>query len=187
MCPPLTGSLIPPLQAFAVGVRYFAWVDYDGRSGNLEVYLGANASKPSAPSIVGRVNVSDILQSPAAYAAFTGGTSQYWQWPNEHQYIYNLSLQATTPAQVSSRPITPVNSCSWNGTSVRCPGFAGTQGLVRVGSASVGQGPEFPMDLEYWGVQVLYETHYAHYELARYIRIRFPFFLPGTCCRVFAC
>lgn len=139
-----------PSQAFLVGVRYYAWVDYDSRSGNLEVSVSANASKPSAPSVVGRVDVAGILQSQTAYVAFTGGTSNYWQWPNEHHYIYSLGFQATSPSQVSNRALTIPNSCTWNATSVRCPGFAGTQGLLRVVDAHPGQGPDFPLDLEYW-------------------------------------
>nr|WP_253298209.1 S-layer homology domain-containing protein [Paenibacillus sp. MSJ-34] len=63
-----------PKIVLANGKTYYAWIDYDGASSNVKVYLNDLASKPDEPLInAENINLKDIFNDAnAIYTGFTG-------------------------------------------------------------------------------------------------------------------
>ncbi|MCM2369297.1 DUF4347 domain-containing protein [Rhodopirellula sp. ICT_H3.1] len=75
------------------GERYYAWVDYNGVSNNLSVYLSATPDKPALASMKATVDLSDVV-GDAAYVGFTAATGGL---ENSHR-IRNWTLDQQAPA-----------------------------------------------------------------------------------------
>lgn len=56
------------------GQVWYAWVDYDGSTQNLEVRLSQTSSRPALPLLTRTMDLPAILQQPDAYVGFTAGT-----------------------------------------------------------------------------------------------------------------
>jgi glucose/arabinose dehydrogenase len=74
------------------GRRYYAWVDYNGVSDNLSVYLSATATKPTLALIKTTVDLGSIVGN-SGYVGFTAGTGGL---SNSHR-ILNWSLDQQAP------------------------------------------------------------------------------------------
>ncbi len=73
------------------GTQYFAWVDYNGGSNTLAVYLSTTSAKPAFAVLVTQVQLEQIVGS-AAYVGFTAGN---YDLPNYHRVSsWNFSLDA---------------------------------------------------------------------------------------------
>ncbi|MCE0450685.1 S-layer homology domain-containing protein [Brevibacillus sp. AF8] len=70
-----------PKFVLANGNTYYAWIDYDGASSNVKVYLNDSASKPSDPLInANGINLKGIFgDTKGIYAGFTGSTSSWYE------------------------------------------------------------------------------------------------------------
>ncbi|HWI64209.1 MAG TPA: L-type lectin family protein [Symbiobacteriaceae bacterium] len=56
------------------GQVWYAWIDYDGSTQNLEVRLAQNSTRPAAPLLSRNMDLPAILEQPNAYVGFTAGT-----------------------------------------------------------------------------------------------------------------
>lgn len=74
-----------------------AWIDYDGSSDRLEVFVSENATRPDTPAMSQTVELDAIVGSQA-YVGFTAGTG--WR-TNEHG-IANWSFNAETVSDGST-------------------------------------------------------------------------------------
>ncbi|MFA4133844.1 MULTISPECIES: S-layer homology domain-containing protein [unclassified Brevibacillus] len=70
-----------PKFVLANGNTYYAWIDYDGASSNVKVYLNDSGSKPSEPLIdANGINLKGIFgDTKGIYAGFTGSTSSWYE------------------------------------------------------------------------------------------------------------
>jgi hypothetical protein len=65
---------VPFATRFNNGAIWNAWVDYNGASHQLDVRVGASATRPAAPFTSANVDLSTVLGSPNAFVGFTSGT-----------------------------------------------------------------------------------------------------------------
>jgi len=79
------------------GTDKFAWVEYDGSSNVLTVYVSETNSKPSEPLIETDIDLSSLV-GDQAYAGFSAGTGGLY---NNHD-VLSWSLNAGVPV---SRPV----------------------------------------------------------------------------------
>lgn len=56
------------------GADWFAWVDYDGANGLLEVRLSQTSARPGAATLSRNANLVDVLGQTTAFIGFTSGT-----------------------------------------------------------------------------------------------------------------
>jgi hypothetical protein len=74
------GNLGSPLGAQTVANRlndgnlWYAWVDYDGNTDNLEVRLGNSATRPASALLSTNVDLTTVLGGTNAYVGFTSAT-----------------------------------------------------------------------------------------------------------------
>ncbi|OUQ87019.1 hypothetical protein B5G50_18960 [Brevibacillus brevis] len=70
-----------PKFVLANGNTYYAWIDYDGASSKVKVYLNDSASKPTDPLIdANGINLKQIFGGTnGIYAGFTGSTSSWYE------------------------------------------------------------------------------------------------------------
>lgn len=109
------------------GQVWYAWVDYDGGTQNLEVRLAQNPTRPVAPLLSRNMDLPAILEQPDAYVGFTAGTGcggndhdiRSWTFTNTYNPIeicplgftweapldgagaYNMANGATLPIEFS--------------------------------------------------------------------------------------
>jgi hypothetical protein len=65
-------------NTFNDGNVWYAWVDYEGVSQNLEVRLSEIPVRPLAPTLAASVNLPSILGGTKAFVGFTGATGTGW-------------------------------------------------------------------------------------------------------------
>jgi Legume lectin domain len=65
-------------NAFNDGNIWYAWVDYEGVSQDLEVRLSEIPVRPLAPALQVGINLSSILGGTNAFVGFTGATGAGW-------------------------------------------------------------------------------------------------------------
>lgn len=74
------GNLSSPLGVQTVANRlndgnlWYAWVDYDGNTDNLEVRLGNSATRPASALLSTNVDLTTVLGGTNAYVGFTSAT-----------------------------------------------------------------------------------------------------------------
>ncbi|HZG82207.1 MAG TPA: Ig-like domain-containing protein, partial [Brevibacillus sp.] len=87
-----------PKFVLANGNTYYAWIDYDGASSNVKVYLNDSASKPSDPLIdANGINLKQIFgDANGIYAGFTGSTSS---WFESHEVLSWYFVNDFAPIQ----------------------------------------------------------------------------------------
>ena len=68
------GPYVHITPAMNNGNIWYAWVDYNGATSNLEVRLSTNNIRPLAPTLANTVNLLDYLHTTNAYLGFTAGT-----------------------------------------------------------------------------------------------------------------
>lgn len=56
------------------GADWYAWVDYDGANGLLEVRLSQTSTRPGAATLSRSANLVDVLGQTTAFIGFTSGT-----------------------------------------------------------------------------------------------------------------
>ncbi len=75
-----SGSLAGPLDVEPVATRmnegdiWYAWVDYNGVTKDLEVRLGDSTTRPASPFVEANVDLPLILGNTTAFVGFTSGT-----------------------------------------------------------------------------------------------------------------
>ena len=71
------------------GNRYYAWVDYNGDSNNLAVYISRTSEKPVLAVLKTNIDLNQIV-GPSAYVGFSAGN---FDFPNSHRIAsWNFSL-----------------------------------------------------------------------------------------------
>ncbi|NND96321.1 MAG: hypothetical protein HKN47_03205, partial [Pirellulaceae bacterium] len=117
------------------GDVYHAWVDYDGSSDTLSVYVSQDSTKPSTPVV--QTNVA--LESFVGDQFFAGFTASNWDRPNAHR-ILSWSLNLETPDVDPPGGIDAISIADSTITVFENDGFATVQ-LVRggdlVGAATI--------------------------------------------------
>ena len=86
------------------GAIWYAWVDYDGDTDNLEVRLAQESLRPAAAILSYAVDLTGILGTENAYIGFTSGTGaaggdhdiRSWEFRSEFAPITNVIPEPTT-------------------------------------------------------------------------------------------
>jgi glucose/arabinose dehydrogenase len=84
------------------GQLHTAWIDYDGLTDQLNVYVG-DAAKPGQATLSTTIDLTSVVGNQA-YVGFTGGTG----FIGAQQEIFNWSLQAANPRAAAPPPAVPV-------------------------------------------------------------------------------
>jgi Domain of unknown function (DUF4347)/Legume lectin domain/PA14 domain/Glucose / Sorbosone dehydrogenase/Calx-beta domain len=84
------------------GQLHTAWIDYDGLTDQLNVYVG-DAAKPGQATLSTTIDLTSIVGNQA-YVGFTGGTG----FIGAQQEILNWGLQAANPQAAAPPPAVPV-------------------------------------------------------------------------------
>jgi glucose/arabinose dehydrogenase len=82
------------------GQPIFAWVDYNGNTNDLSVFMASSSVKPNAPILTTSVDLADLVGSQA-YVGFTAATGGL----NNTHSILNWQLNTDVPPQ--TEPPTP--------------------------------------------------------------------------------
>lgn len=67
-------ALAPVATPMDTGIPFFAWVDYDGNTDNLEVRLSTANVRPLSPLLTHNVDLVNVLGQTNAFVGFTSGT-----------------------------------------------------------------------------------------------------------------
>ncbi|MGF1633016.1 MAG: PQQ-dependent sugar dehydrogenase [Phycisphaerae bacterium] len=82
----------------------FAWIDYDGITNTLAVYVADADAKPVVPALTHRIDLFSEVGSQA-YAGFTAASG--WAF-NQHEVLsWSMDLAAVTPPTNPTDPTTP--------------------------------------------------------------------------------
>eukprot|EP01114_Cavostelium_apophysatum_P003474 TRINITY_DN1337_c0_g1_i2.p1 TRINITY_DN1337_c0_g1~~TRINITY_DN1337_c0_g1_i2.p1 ORF type:complete len:344 (-),score=13.71 TRINITY_DN1337_c0_g1_i2:83-1114(-) len=73
------------------GRLWWAWVDYNGFVGIIEVRVATSNIRPTAANLIRAVNLTDVLQTPDAYVGFTASTGRYYQAHSIHSWYFTTS------------------------------------------------------------------------------------------------
>ncbi|CAI7930318.1 unnamed protein product [Closterium sp. NIES-54] len=96
LSPHLPASL-PSHQAFPLNTQQFAWVNYEGASQTLNVFLGGSSKvKPGVPTLTAHVDIETLLGATSASVGFTGGTWWGQDMASERHIIHQLSFVGGT-------------------------------------------------------------------------------------------
>ncbi|HWI51269.1 MAG TPA: L-type lectin family protein [Symbiobacteriaceae bacterium] len=91
------------------GQVWYAWIDYDGNTQNLEVRLSQNSARPAAPLLARNMDLPAILEQPDAYVGFTAGTGcggndhdiRSWTFTNTYNPIDDCPVGLTWDAPLN--------------------------------------------------------------------------------------
>ncbi|MBB3208041.1 glucose/arabinose dehydrogenase [Rhodopirellula rubra] len=78
------------------GGRYYVWVDYNGVSDNLSVYLASTPDKPALALMKATVDLADIV-GDTGYVGFTAGTGGLDNSHRIHQWTLDQQAPALDP------------------------------------------------------------------------------------------
>lgn len=123
------GSAASPINLNSGAIGY-AWVDYDGITNTLRVYVSEKNQKPTTPTLVRNIDLAAVLGN-RFYAGFTASN---YNLPNAHQ-IVSWSMNLDQPVDPSNNgPAT----FALQSTQVTVNESAGEAivGVVRTGNAS---------------------------------------------------
>jgi len=98
------------------GHVWYAWIDYSGVRGLLEVRLSESPFRPPAATLAAIVNLPGILGTNNAYVGFTGGTGAGW---NQQDILSWKFMAMPTARYIGHYGLTNVS-----------PGFSLTNGLA---------------------------------------------------------
>ncbi|KAF8647385.1 hypothetical protein HU200_065383 [Digitaria exilis] len=121
---PLAPHGIQLAPANASTGTYNAWVEYNGTTRRVLVYMSADESKPSAPVLNASVDLSTILLGHKAFFGFSASTGIHYQLNCVLQWMMTVeTLDAATTKKASSGLKLPVI------VGVACGAFTVTLGL----------------------------------------------------------
>jgi len=95
----LGGSFYGPTQTIATrmnnGEDWYAWIDYNGATGLIEVRLSETSARPATATLTRAADLVDILGQTSAYIGFTSGTGAAggyhdivaWQFEDDYRPI----------------------------------------------------------------------------------------------------
>jgi len=83
-----SAAIVSPALDFNDGGVFFAWIDYDGLTDQLEVRLSATSTRPAAATLSYLVDIPAILSSDI-FVGFTGATGDCYQ----NQFIHSFFFQ----------------------------------------------------------------------------------------------
>lgn len=95
----LGGSFNGPTQTIATrmnnGEDWYAWIDYNGATGLIEVRLSETSARPATATLTRAADLVDILGQTSAYIGFTSGTGAAggyhdivaWQFEDDYRPI----------------------------------------------------------------------------------------------------
>ncbi|CAI7811128.1 unnamed protein product [Closterium sp. NIES-54] len=90
-------TVLPPEKAFPLNTQQFAWVNYEGASQTLNVFLGGSSKvKPGVPTLTAHVDIETLLGATSASVGFTGGTWWGQDMASERHIIHQLSFVGGT-------------------------------------------------------------------------------------------
>jgi len=67
------------MTTFSASAQWYAWIDFDGPSMNLQVRISTSPAKPAAAQIQATVNIYAILGQTTMVVGFSGATGGYFQ------------------------------------------------------------------------------------------------------------
>lgn len=96
--------LVPVTPALDNGDVWYAWVDYNGATDELEVYLSSTSSRPASPVLTHNVDLVSVLGQTDAYVGFTSGTGaasnvhdvRSWQFVDDYAPIDTVRVVRAT-------------------------------------------------------------------------------------------
>lgn len=103
------------------GALKYAWVDYNGATGNLEVRLANDSTRPVSPKLSRTVDVPGLLEQPYAYVGFTSATGASWSkhavgslFFDNSYHPSGLDLTGATPYTQNQAPTAASQSVNVN-------------------------------------------------------------------------
>jgi glucose/arabinose dehydrogenase len=119
------GNIETPLATVAApfdlngGGRLNAWIDYDGATNNLRVYLGNTTTKPGTATLTANIDLAAVLGSQAflGFSAGTGGLSnaqdiQNWLFSSNSSLLPEPP-QLTIQKQVTTTSLNQPTAIDW--------------------------------------------------------------------------
>lgn len=72
------------------GNKLFAWIDYDGSTNLLEVYINTTSTKPASPQLTYTVDLHDLV-GDTAFIGFTAGTGGLANYHDIIRWKFNIT------------------------------------------------------------------------------------------------
>lgn len=112
------------------GTLYYTWIEYNGSTQNVQVYLGTSPDRASSNLIldVAGINLGPIFNGDSYYAGFTASTGypnnenhdiHSWYHVNNYEPIFTLDSQSPDNDYIVNRPPTAANDT--RATAVNIP------------------------------------------------------------------
>ena len=76
---------------FSASAQWYAWIDFDGPSMNLQVRISTTSTKPAAAQIQSTVNIYSLMGQSTMYLGFGGGTGGYYQTNSVYAWEFILA------------------------------------------------------------------------------------------------
>ena len=94
-------TVAPVASILNDGSIYNAWVDYNGKTDNLEVRFAQSSSRPANPLLSLNVDLEAVLGATSAYVGFSSGTGAAY---NDHD-ILNFTFVDDYKPVVVTKPV----------------------------------------------------------------------------------
>ncbi|MBI5380152.1 MAG: hypothetical protein HZA23_08405 [Nitrospirae bacterium] len=100
-----TYSTPPDLNS---GSSLYAWVDYNGATNMLDVYINTTSTKPGTPVISQVVDISPLVGGQV-YVGFTAATGAAWNIHDIEAWQFAIATPAPTCTHTMNLPTSPAN------------------------------------------------------------------------------
>lgn len=121
---PLGGSVLPGVDLNS-GQAFTAWVDYNGATNRLDVYLSTSGNKPATPLLSRTVDLAQIVGT-RSFVGFSGGTGGLFNNQSILNWQFSGGVVDSGPPRIEfSQPLYTVNENGTNATiTIRRTGAA---------------------------------------------------------------
>jgi hypothetical protein len=90
---------IPQWTAASNAPTRNVWVDYDGQTNMLNLYVSADATKPASPTLSRRMNLDTLFNGNEVYAGFGAGTGGAFATTELRSWSFDSQPSSSAPAQ----------------------------------------------------------------------------------------